>query len=173
MLSTKQDRYNQLYIDLAHRISEMSYARRLKVGAVIVKDDRIISFGWNGTPSGRDNNCETMELMPVNSNANLTDYPFMGTFWIDGHSVERRYRLVTKPEVLHAESNALMKLAKSTDSGQGADLFMTHSPCMDCAKMIYQAGIRRVYFANHYRSDTGTEFLRSSGVEVTKIVKSV
>jgi len=97
----------------------------------------------------------------------------MGTFWIDGHSVERRYRLVTKPEVLHAESNALMKLAKSTDSGQGADLFMTHSPCMDCAKMIYQAGIRRVYFANHYRSDTGTEFLRSSGVEVTKIVKSV
>ncbi len=82
---------------------------------------------------------------------------------------EYRYRLVTKPEVLHAESNAIAKLAKSSDSGDGADLFVTHSPCIECAKLIYQSGIRRVYYGQNYRDDAGIKFLRMSGIEVEQI----
>lgn len=162
-------KFQKLYNNIAHEVAKMSYARRLKVGAVIVKDDRVISMGYNGMPSGWDNDCETMELMPVNdSTAKLDDYPFLGTFWRDGHSVDRRYRLRTKPEVLHAESNAIAKLAKSNDSGLGADLFITHSPCLECAKLIFQSGISRVYFNTSYRDDSGIRFLKQSGVEVVQ-----
>jgi dCMP deaminase len=162
-----KEKFIKLYADIAKRVSELSYAVRLKVGAIIVKDDRIISIGYNGMPSGWDNGCEYTEFMPINDpTAKFQDYPFTGNFWINGHSVERRYRLKTKPEVLHAESNALAKLAKSNESGDGADLFITHSPCIDCAKLIYQSGIRRVYFGTHYRDDAGIKFLEKSGVEV-------
>ena len=126
----------------AHIYAELSTARRLKVGALIVKDDRIVSIGYNGMPAGWDNNCEY----------ELED----GT-------------IKTKPEVLHAETNALAKLARSTESGLDADLFVTHSPCLDCAKLIYQAGIRRVYYATNYRDDSGINFLQASNVEVIKL----
>lgn len=160
-------KFQKLYNNIAHEVARMSHARRLKVGAVIVKDDRVISMGYNGMPTGWDNDCEYTELMPVNdSAAKFEDYPFLGNFWINGYSVERRYRLRTKPEVLHAESNAISKMAKSNDSGLGADLFVTHSPCLECAKLIYQSGIHRVYFSSHYRDDAGINFLRQSGVEV-------
>jgi len=82
--------------------------------------------------------------------------------------LERRYRLKTRPEVLHAESNAIAKLAKSNDSGDGADIFVTHAPCMECSKLIFQSGIRRVYFSQDYRDDSGIKFLKQSGVEVIK-----
>jgi dCMP deaminase len=85
--------------------------------------------------------------------------------------MQGRYRLKTKPEVLHAESNAIAKLAKSNNSGIGADLFVTHSPCLDCAKLIYQSGISRVYYGANYRDDAGIKFLEKSGVTVTKIDK--
>ena len=126
----------------AHLYADLSTARRLKVGALIVKDDRIISIGYNGMPSGWDNNCE-LEL--------------------DDGTIK------TKPEVLHAETNAIAKLARSTESGLDADLFVTHSPCLDCAKLIYQSGIRRVYYANAYRDDSGISFLKASGITVEKI----
>lgn len=162
-----KEKFVQLYADIAKRVSELSHAVRLKVGAIIVKDDRIISIGYNGMPSGWDNACEYTEFMPINDpSAKLNDYPLLGNFWISGHSVERRYRLKTRSEVLHAESNALAKLAKSNESGDGADLFVTHSPCMDCAKLIYQSGIRRVYFGAYYRDNSGIDFLKTSGVEV-------
>jgi dCMP deaminase len=162
-------KFQKLYNNIAHEVAKMSYARRLKVGAVIVKDDRVISMGYNGMPAGWDNDCEYMEFMPVNdSTAKFQDYPFLGTFWINGHNVDRRYRLRTKPEVLHAESNAIAKLAKSNDSGMGADLFITHSPCLECAKLIYQSGISRVYFNQNYRDDAGIRFLKQSGVEVVQ-----
>jgi dCMP deaminase len=126
----------------AHLYAELSTARRLKVGALIVKDDRIISIGYNGMPSGWDNNCE--------------------------HELEDG-TIKTKPEVLHAETNAIAKLARSTESGLDADLFVTHSPCLDCAKLIYQSGIRRVYYASAYRDDSGISFLKASNVEVIKL----
>lgn len=147
----KKEKYNKLYLDLATRISEMSYAQRLHVGVVIVKDNNIISFGWNGMPSGWDNNCEDV-ITP--------SLPYLQ----DDSPI-----LKTKPEVLHAEQNALSKLAKSTESGDGASMFITHSPCLDCAKIIYQAGIKSVYYRNVYRSDDGIKFLEKCNVGVEKI----
>jgi len=148
----KRKKYNNLYIDLAIRISEMSYAKRLKVGCVIVKDNNIISFGWNGMPSNWDNNCEEwVDLSPSEKN------------WSD---VDRELR--TRPEVLHAEQNSLMKVARSTNSTQDAELFVTHAPCLDCAKLIYQSGINSVYYRNTYRSESGINFLEKCGVEIKK-----
>ena len=165
-----KEKFIKAYMDVARRFAELSHARRLHVGAIVVKEDRIISIGYNGMPAGWDNDCEYTELMPVNdSTARLDDYPLLGTFWINGHSVDRRYRLRTKPEVLHAETNAIAKLAKSNDSGDGADIFVTHSPCVECAKLIYQSGIRRLYFGQNYRDDSGIKFLQKSGVEVIKV----
>ena len=146
---SKPYRYQKLYMDIAGRVADMSHARRLQVGAVIVKDDRIISMGFNGMPAGWDNNCEDTSVEEL-------DEKFVTV-------------LKTKPEVLHAESNALAKLARSTESGDGADIFITHAPCLDCAKMIYQTGIRRVFYRNSYRSDDGLQFLKQSGVDVKNI----
>jgi dCMP deaminase len=139
-LKTKFIKY---FMDIAQRTAELSSARRLKVGAIIVKDDRIISIGYNGMPAGWDNNCE--------------------------HEVtgaDKGHTLITKAEVLHAETNAIAKLAKSSESGLGADLFVTHAPCMDCAKLIYQSGIKRVHYGVAYRDNTGIQFLQQSNIEV-------
>jgi dCMP deaminase len=132
----------QAYMKTAETFAELSHARRLHVGAIVVKDDRIISIGYNGMPAGWDNNCEEV----------LED----GT-------------LKSKPEVLHAETNAIAKLAKSTESGDGAVLFVTHSPCLDCAKLIFQSGIRSVFYRNSYRSTDGPAFLEKSGVTVEQL----
>jgi len=141
-----KDKFIKLYMDWADRTAQLSHARRLQVGAVIVKDDSVISYGYNGMPAGWDNNCEEV--------------------YYDETGNER---LKTKPEVLHAESNAIAKLAKSTNSGLGATLFVTHSPCIECAKLIYQSGISSVYYNKNYRDDSGIKFLEKSGVEVNKI----
>ena len=130
----------------AEIFAELSHARRLHVGAIIVKDDRIISIGYNGMPAGWDNDCE--EIVELRE---------------DGH-----HELKTRPEVLHAETNAIAKLAKSSDSGSGATMFVTHAPCLDCAKLVYQSGINRVIYRDSYRSDQGILFLARSGVEVIK-----
>jgi len=134
-------KFIELYSDIAERVSKLSSARRLQVGAIVVRDDRIISIGYNGMPAGWDNNCEHLQE--------------------DG-------TLKTRPEVLHAEMNALMKLARSHESGLDADLFITHSPCMECAKGIYQAGINRVYYGRQYRSNEGIQFLKQSNIQVTQ-----
>ena len=135
------------YMQTARTFAELSHARRLHVGAIVVKDDRIISIGYNGMPAGWDNDCE--EIIELRE---------------DGH-----HELKTKPEVLHAETNAIAKLARSNESGHGADLFVTHSPCLDCAKLIYQSGIARVWFGTAYRDTTGVDFLTKSGVEVSQV----
>ena len=142
-----KQKFIDLYMDWARRTAMLSYARRLQVGAVIVKDDTVISYGYNGMPAGWDNNCE-FEF--VNPQTKISE-------------------LVTKPEVLHAESNAVAKLARSHNSGQGADLFVTHSPCLECAKLIYQAGIKRVWFGEQYRDNSGLTFLEKSGIIVEQI----
>ena len=142
-----KQKFRDAYMKTAEVFAELSSARRLHVGAIVVKDDRIISIGYNGMPSGWDNNCED-ELK-----------------WPNG---EIQF-LTTKPEVLHAETNAIAKLARSTESGNGATLFVTHAPCLDCAKLVYQSGINSVYYRESYRSDDGLQFLEKAGVQVEKI----
>lgn len=159
---------------IAEVTSGLSYAKRLQVGAVIVKDNQILATGYNGMPSGWENVCEYTEFMPINKpDTNIADYPLVGTFWIDGHSVERRYKITTRPEVLHAETNAIAKVSQSTESSQGSTLFCTHAPCIDCAKLIYQSGINTVYYRAQYRSDAGLNFLKLSGVNVHQYTDSV
>jgi dCMP deaminase len=141
-----KDKFKRAYMQTAQTFAKLSSARRLHVGAIVVKDDRIISIGYNGMPAGWDNNCEDE------------------TRYEDGGVV-----LKTKPEVLHAETNAIAKLARSNESGFGADIFVTHAPCLDCAKLIYQSGIRAVYYDKDYRDSTGVEFLAKSGVAIEKL----
>lgn len=128
------DKWDNAHMKVARIYSELSTAKRLQVGAVIVKDNRIISIGYNGMPSGWDNACEDTD-----------EYGFMP---------------VTKPEVLHAETNAIAKVAKSSESCLDATIYCTTAPCIDCAKLIYQAGIMRVVWEKpHLRSDDGIQFL--------------
>jgi len=141
-----KQKLKEAYMKTAETFAELSHARRLHVGAIVVKDDRIISIGYNGMPSGWDNNCEDV----VQHSDDTTT-------------------LKTKPEVLHAETNAIAKLDRSSDSGLGADIFITHAPCLDCAKLIYQSGIKRVWYGAEYRDSAGTDFLRKSGVEVSQV----
>lgn len=124
----------------AKLFAELSSAKRKKVGAIIVKDDRIISIGYNGMPADWDNNCEDEVVDYFSDRIPITT-------------------LKTKPEVLHAELNAIGKLARSNESGEGATMFVTCAPCMDCAKMIYASGIKEVFYAEDYRDQSGLEFL--------------
>ena len=161
-------------MDWADRTAQLSHAKRLQVGAVIVKDDSVISYGYNGMPAGWDNDCEDKEWCSAGGWLSPDEieerWPYEGTYPdADGNEMQGRYRLKTKPEVLHAESNAIAKLAKSNNSGAGADLFVTHMPCLDCAKLIYQSGISRVYYSENYRDDAGIRFLEKSGIEVKQI----
>lgn len=130
----------------AETFAELSHARRLHVGAIVVKDDRIISIGYNGMPAGWDNNCEDVVQ----------------------HS-DDTVTLKTKPEVLHAETNAIAKLAQSNESGREASIFITHAPCLNCAKLIYQSGISNIYYRTSYRDEAGIKFLEKSGVVVEQL----
>ena len=138
----------EAYMKTAEVFAECSTATRLHVGAIIVKDERIISIGYNGTPSGWDNNCEDF----------LSD---------DGEVIQNVTK--TKPEVLHAETNAIAKLAKFDGSGSGSVLFVTHAPCLDCAKLVFQAGISSVYYRNSYRNNDGVDFLAKAGLIIWQI----
>jgi dCMP deaminase len=174
-----KEKYLGAYMKTARVFAELSTARRKQVGAVVVKDDRIISIGYNGMPSGWDNDCENKDYMSGDAGGWLNPeeiyerWPFEETVVVanDNESFETnvRYRLKTKPEVLHAESNAIAKLAKSTESGDGASMFITCAPCMDCAKMIFQTGIKEVFYAEDYRDDAGISFLNKCGITVKQI----
>jgi dCMP deaminase len=136
-----KEKYIGTYMKVAHLFAEHSSAKRKKVGAVIVKDDRIISIGYNGMPAGWDNECEEV------------DTPTLPYLQGNGPILK------TKKEVIHAESNAIAKLARSTESGEGATMFITCAPCIECAKLIYQSGIKEVFYDEEYRSDEGVKFL--------------
>ena len=136
---------------VAEIYSQLSSAKRLQVGAVIVKNDTIIGIGYNGMPSGWDNECEEVVTSSL---------PYLQG---DGPTLK------TKDEVIHAESNSICKVTKSTNSSEGADMFVTHAPCIHCAKLIHQSGIRKVFYRNTYRDDGGIKFLEKCGVEIEKV----
>jgi|TARA_B100000900_G_C20572852_1_gene714032 dCMP deaminase len=143
-----QNSLDKTYIEMAKCWAQLSHANRKKVGCLIVKNGAIISDGYNGTPSGFDNVCEQHNFILSS----------------DGETV--REETVTKPEVLHAESNAISKLAKSTQSSDGATLYATCSPCLDCAKLIIQCGIDRVVYSEQYRIDDGLKLLKKANIKL-------
>jgi dCMP deaminase len=139
-------KYIEAHMKAAEVYSQLSSAKRLQVGCVVVKDNTIIGIGYNGMPSGWDNTCE---------------------YTVDdakGYDTGK-----SKPEVLHAETNSIAKIARSTNSSEGAALFVTHAPCLDCAKLIHQSGINSVYYRNTYRSTDGVEFLQKCGINVENV----
>lgn len=138
MKNKKQHKYDRAYLRIAREWGQLSYCKRKKVGAIIVKDRMIISDGYNGTPSGFENCCEDDDN-------------------------------VTKWYVLHAEANAILKVARSTQSCEGATLYITMSPCKDCSKLIHQSGITRVVYMQGYKDDSGIDFLLKAGVDVVQI----
>jgi dCMP deaminase len=155
----------------------LSRAQRNKVGAVLYKNGAIISIGFNGTPSGFDNTCEIEQVdcwhKPIRHNTKGSIYQCVkcGTTlsekeYREGYRPKVDTTLVTKPEVLHAESNAIAKVAKSTQSCEGATLYVTLSPCMECAKQIIQCGIVRVVYSEEYRITDGIDLLRKAGIDV-------
>lgn len=144
-----KQKFIDAYMDVAQRFANLSTAKKLQVGAIIVKDDRIISIGYNGMPSGWSNECETVTT-------NSYDYP--------GLTI-----METKPEVIHAEANAIAKLARSPESGDGSTMFVTHAPCIHCAKQIYTAGVKMVYYHNTYRDELGIQFLEKCNIPIIKV----
>ena len=135
MTNEKQRKFDQRYLDMARIWAQNSYCQRRQVGALVVKNNMIISDGYNGTPSGFENVCE------------------------DDNGV-------TKPYVLHAEANAITKLARSSNNSEGSTIYITASPCIECAKLIIQAGIRRVVYGENYRLTDGIDLLKRAGIEV-------
>jgi dCMP deaminase len=151
-----KEKFITAYMDVAHRFAQLSTAKRLQVGAIIVKDDRIISIGYNGMPSGWTNECEYKTM-------GFTDAVFGQEQKIISKGLK------TKPEVIHAEANAIAKLAKSPESGLGSTMFLTHAPCIDCAKQIYTAGIKEVFYKEDYRCRDGVDFLLKCNIIVKKV----
>ena len=154
---SKQNKLDAVYINVAKQVSTLSHCVRSKVGAVLVKDGNIIAFGYNGTPSGMDNSCECKDYMPSITGA-----------WIDDELIKEmwpyqdetgHYKLVTKSETIHAEVNAILKAARTGAEVEGATLYLTLSPCLDCSKLILQAGIKRVVYLETYRNLEGPNFL--------------
>lgn len=161
-----KDRMIEYYMDVARRTSQLSYAEKLKVGAILVKDDMIVSHSWNGTPRGTDNVCEYKIYLDQEDDWVNQTYDY----WeVSKTGKSRSYRLKTKPEVTHAEEAMLMKVASTHQSTVGGILFCTHSCCMNCAKLIYGAKIKEFYYSEEYRSDDGIKFLQSLGIPVYKV----
>lgn len=138
-----KEKFVKLYMKLAGEVANLSVSRRSKVGCVIVKNNNVISMGYNGTPAGWDNNCENELIEP--------------------------FGLVTKPEVCHSEFNSIGKLAREGTSSNNADLFITLTPCFECAKLIHVSGIRKVWYRDEYRDLSGLEFLKNCGIETEKV----
>ena len=146
-----KQKFIDAHMRAAEVFAELSSAKRLHVGCVIVKDNTIIGIGYNGMPSGWTNECEMVKH---------TD--FTGTVVT-----------MSKPEVLHAETNAIAKVARSTNSTDGADIFITHAPCLECAKLIHQAGIKNIWFGEHYRDESGINFLQKCKIEVNHVEQNL
>jgi len=153
-----KSRFKEAYMNTAKTFAELSYATRAQVGAIIVKDNRIISIGYNGMPSGWDNECEYYDPETIED-------------WMHPSDYEVYCKKITKDEVLHAETNAIAKVAQSSESCKDAVMFTTHMPCINCAKLIHQSGITAVYYADDYESNVGSgkQFLLDSNVGIEQV----
>ncbi len=163
-IENKQTAFDKRYLRMAHIWSENSYALRLHVGCLMVKDKMIISDGYNGMPSGFPNCCEYVEEL----DGKRVDYetPEGCQRHLLTHAGTR---LVSKPEVLHAEANAITKVAKSGNNAEGATIYVTDAPCVNCAKLIIQTGIKRVVYDRSYRDTSGIDLLAKAGIKVEQI----
>jgi len=141
-----KQKWVEAFMDTAERFAQLSSAVRLKVGAVVVKDNRIVSIGYNGMPAGWSNECEEVV-----------------------HYSDDTVGTKTKDEVIHAEANAIAKLARDGESGLGTDVFCTHAPCIQCAKIMYGAGVKKVYYRNTYRDTKGLDFLEKCNIEIERV----
>jgi dCMP deaminase len=150
-----KQKWVEAFMDTAERFAQLSSAVRLQVGAVVVKDNRIISIGYNGMPAGWTNECE--HVVDVAKTDPRYDY--------NNFTKE----LKTKDEVIHAEANAILKLARDGESGNGSVLFCTHAPCVHCAKLIHGAGISHVYYRESYRDTIGLDFLQKCQINLSKV----
>ena len=158
-----KQKFIDAYMDVAERFAKLSSAKRLQVGAIVVKDDRIISIGYNGLPAGWTNECEYKHYVF----GNFREDPWL--FKVEDE--DSYYILKTKPEVIHAEANAIAKLARGNESGDGSTMFLTHAPCIDCAKQVYTAGIKKVYYRDSYRDSIGLDFLAKCDIMVHQVEK--
>lgn len=140
IVDKKQEKYDRAYLRMAKEWAKLSHCKRKQVGSLIVKNNTIVSDGYNGTPSGFTNACEDEDG---------------NTHWY----------------VLHAEANAILKVAKSTQNAEDATLYVTLSPCKECSKLIIQAGIKRVVFLDQYKDDSGIQFLKEFGIDVKHIIE--
>ena len=158
---------DKIYMQIAYQTAKLSYANRRKVGCIIVKDEQIVSFGYNGTPHGFENDCEEVQTR-------YYDNPDHASILVDkGYICDGEgccSKIVTKQEVLHAESNAITKLAKSTMTSNGATLYTTTAPCFDCSKLIIQAGIEKVFYSESYRDMSGVELLKRANIPVEEVI---
>jgi len=161
-----KEKFIQAHMKAAEVYAELSTAKRLQVGCVIVKDNTIIGIGYNGMPSGWDNNCEDVEYI-LKEECRQSDRFMMHNGYTE--SAHGWSKLHSKKEVLHAETNAIAKVSRSTSSSDGANMFITHAPCLECAKIIHQAGIKEVYYRNNYRSESGIEFLKKCNIVVQQV----
>lgn len=164
----KEKKLKLLYMSTAENFSQMSCCSRLKVGAILVKNGSILAHAWNGTPSGyKTNICEEREILYPTGFLDPQEYIDMGYQPLETELGWFRYK--THSFVLHAEQNLLIKMAKSTESIFGSDIYCTHSPCSECSKMLAQSGINAFYYRNEYRDTSGIEVLKSLGVKVEKL----
>lgn len=168
-LKRREMQWHISYLMIAQIIAGMSRANKRKVGAILVKDDRIISTGFNGTPAGFDNGCEEYKC------TDESDWETLGTCGCEFDNLDKtkckHYKLITKPEVLHAESNAIAKCARSSESSKDAVLYLTLSPCFNCAKLIIQAGVKAVYYIDEWENDTsGLRLLIKAGIYYQQII---
>ena len=163
-----KEKFQLAFMQCAYTFAKLSHATRAQVGCIIVKDNRIISIGYNGMPAGWHNCCEDhLESYDArDANNPLDPRP-----WTYDPDTKKYHSLKSKPEVLHAETNAIAKVAQSAESSLGASLFCTHMPCLDCAKIIHQSGISEVYYDIDYvaRKGSGKEFMIKSGIGVTQV----
>jgi dCMP deaminase len=159
-------KFIKAHMKAAEVYAELSTAKRLQVGCVIVKENTIIGIGYNGMPSGWDNDCEEIEYVLKDECQQSDRFMLNNGYTENAHGWSK---LHSKKEVLHAETNAIAKVSRSTNTSDGASLFVTHAPCLECAKIIYQAGIKEVYYKNDYRSVDGINFLKKCEIEVVQV----
>ena len=155
---------HKTFMKIAEQIAQLSYAEKLKVGCILVKDQNIVATGYNGMPKGFDNQCENTEILE----AKLKEVSMTPGSHVIGLS-DVTSKLKTKPEVLHAESNAIAKCSRSTVSSLGCEMYVTHAPCINCAKLIVQSGISKVFYLNDYKRIDGLELLIRANIKLEKI----